>query len=193
MISAIVLAAGQSIRMGQSKMVLPWGKTTVIGKVVATILEAGVTAVYVVTGGNQKELKHALDRFPVKFVFNPDYENGEMIISVQIGINSLPEESSATLIVLGDQPQIENQVVKLIVERYQLTRNKIIVPSYQMHRGHPWLIDKSLWHEISDIQPPSNLHEYLIRNQEKISYVNINKSSILQDLDTPEVYKQHKP
>ena len=193
MISAIVLAAGRSLRMGQPKMMLPWGKTTVIGKVITTLLEAGLDDLHLVVGGNQEEQNEALQRFQVQVVFNPDYANGEMISSVQVGIRCLLGKSEAALIVLGDQPQIEVSVVQTITDFYITDRSKIIVPSYQMHRGHPCLIDKSLWGELLDLKPPHTLRDYLNQYQDDIFYVNVETPSVIQDLDSPDDYKKFHP
>lgn len=193
MISAIVLAAGKSLRMGQPKMALPWGNTTVIGKVIATLMDAGLSDLHVVTGGNQKVLEDVLIGFPIEFIFNPDINDGEMISSVQAGLKSLGRETIAALIVLGDQPQIETQTIQVIMNDYLSYRSKIVVPSYQMHRGHPWLIDRSLWGEVLTLKPSATLRDYLNQHQEKITYVNIDTPSIIQDLDTPDDYKRYNP
>jgi len=192
-ISALVLAAGQSQRMGQPKMLLPWGQTTVIEKVIFTLVEAGLTDLYVVAGGNYKDLEEVLAGFQPKVVFNPDYANGEMLSSVQVGLRSITEHSEAALIVLGDQPGIEVQVIKAIIEEYQSKKEKIIVPSYHMHRGHPWLIDRELWAEIEELRPPDTLRDFLIQHQEMISYIRVETPSVIQDLDTPQDYLAQKP
>ena len=193
MIAALVLAAGQSLRMGQAKMTLPWGQTTVIGKVVGTLLEGGISDLLIVTGGNQAALKKTLGLYPIEFVFNPDFANGEMISSVQVGLRHLYGRSEAALISLGDQPQIENSVVKAVIEEYLSHKSKIVVPSYQMRRGHPWLIARSLWDEILALNPANTLRDYLNSHQDFISYVSLDTPSILQDLDTPDDYKQFNP
>ena len=149
MISAIVLAAGQSKRMGQQKMLLPWGKTTVIGKVVSTLLEGGVHDIHVVTGGSHSELEKSSTEIQTKFHYSTKiFEMAKCSPLIQVGLSSL-WKSEAALIVLGDQPQIETWIVQAIVDRYLSTHHKIIVPSYNMHRGHPWLVEKSYWKEIS--------------------------------------------
>ena len=193
MISAIVLAAGRSIRMGSMKLVLPWGNFTVIGSVIATLLEAGLFDIYVVTGDNRKELEDALQKFDLNFCTNPDYLHGEMLSSVRVGLQCLGDDSEAAMIVLGDQPQVEAEVVCAIMDRYQLTRNKIIVPSYKMHRGHPWLIDRSLWRELRNLTIDQTLHDYLNKQQENINYVNVNTASVIMDLDTPSDYQKYNP
>jgi molybdenum cofactor cytidylyltransferase len=193
MISAIVLAAGQSKRMGQQKMFMPWGQTSVIGKVVSTLLEAGIMEVCVVTGGNQAELKETLGAYEISYTYNKDFANGEMLTSVQVGLESLGEKSEAVLIVLGDQPQIKVKVIQEIVERYGSTLHKIIVPSYQMHRGHPWLLEKTYWQDIQNIKPPETLRNFLKAHQEVIDYMTTDSQSIIQDLDTQADYFQYKP
>ena len=86
MISALVLAAGKSTRMGVQKMTLPWGNSTVIGKVITTIQEAGISNIQVVTGSKQKEVENVLTGFTLAFIFNPNYADGDMISSVQEGL-----------------------------------------------------------------------------------------------------------
>jgi molybdenum cofactor cytidylyltransferase len=154
-------------------------------------VDVGLSDLHVVSGRNPKELEEVLKGFPIELVYNPDFANGEMISSVQSGLRSLQKESDAALIVLGDQPQIEAQVVQEIMNRYLLTGSKIIVPSFQMHRGHPWLLDQSLWNEILDLKPTDTLRDYLHQQQHRIEYVNVNTASIIQDLDTPDDYKRY--
>jgi len=193
LISAIVLAAGKSSRMGVPKMTLPWGNSTVIGKVIITIQEAGLSNIQVVTGSNQKEVEDVLRGFPVEFIFNPNFTDGDMITSVQEGLRSIRGKSEAALIVLGDQPQIEPHTIKVITECYYSTRCKIVVPSYQMHRGHPWLLKRTFWDEVLALKTTLTLRDYLNRHQDKIKYVNVNTPSIIQDLDTMEDYKSFSP
>jgi len=165
MISAVVLAAGESKRMGQPKMILPWAEATVIGKVVKTLIEAGIDQIVVVTGSARNEVEHALDGYSVDIEFNQEYASGEMLKSAQTGIIALGKDIDATLIVLGDQPQIEQTTVTLILERYASTHQKIIVPSYTLHRGHPWLVDRVLWQEILELSSPKSLRDFLDKNK----------------------------
>lgn len=193
MISAIVLAAGQSTRMGVQKMLLPWGQTTVIGRVISTLKAAGIADIHLVTGGTDTAIRQALKGNEVNFIFNLDYRNGEMLTSIQVGLRSISDTAEAILIVLGDQPQIEAPVIQFIIERYQTTRHAIIVPSYQMHRGHPWMVGKAHWEEILELAPPQTLQDFLNKHKKEIDYVRVDTPSILQDLDTQKDYFQHKP
>ncbi len=193
MISAIILAAGQSKRMGQPKLLMPWGKTCVIGQVLSILREAGVDDIHVVTGGLQSELKEALKEYEVDFLFNKDFADGEMLMSVKVGLRGLGGETDASLIVLGDQPQIESRIVRAIVEESNAKHSMIIVPSYNMHRGHPWLVEKSYWPEILNLNPPMTMQKFLSVHDNAIDYIAVDTASVIQDLDTQTDYSQYKP
>src|SRR5512143_1124157 len=109
MIAAIILAAGQSKRMGRPKMLLPWGESTVIEHVIATFRQAGIEQVLVVTGGARQELQQAIARYPVVVVHNDNYADGEMLSSLQCGLKAMPAEAQAALVGLGDQPQVREE------------------------------------------------------------------------------------
>ncbi len=193
MISAIILAAGESRRMGQPKMLLPWGDQTVIEHVVNTFLRAGIEDLVVVTGGGHEQVEKAVKRYPVRNIHNWNYAAGEMLSSIQCGLREMPESTQAALIGLGDQPQIEQQSVRAICDTYKETDSALIVPSFQMKRGHPWLVARPLWNEILALQPPSTPREFLKDHSDQVRYVNLDTPTILADLDTPEDYDKAHP
>src|SRR5829696_1295957 len=126
MISAIILAAGESKRMGQPKMLLPWGETTVLQQVIATYQRAGVEDIIVVTGGAHRQVEEIVNKSGAHHNFNKEYSNGEMLSSIQCGLASMATQAQATLIGLGDQPQVREGTVRLICETFrpQPTRDK---------------------------------------------------------------------
>jgi molybdenum cofactor cytidylyltransferase len=193
MISAIILAAGQSRRMGRPKMLLPWGNRTVIEHVITTFLEAGVEDILVVTGAEREQVEQAMDGYPVRKAHNKEYAAGEMLSSLQCGLRAIPQEARAALIGLGDQPQVQKESIGLICEAFQDDTSRLIVPSFQMKRGHPWLAARALWDKILDLQPPETLRDFLKEHSEEIQYVNLDTSTILADLDTPEDYMKSRP
>ena len=193
MISAIILAAGQSKRMGQPKMLLPWGKMTVIEQVITTFLSAGLKDILIVTGGAEEEVLKAVDGYPVRQIHNPDYATGEMLSSLQFGIRTMSARTQATLIGLGDQPQIQEGSVRAICDVYRSSKSELIVPSFQMKRGHPWLVARPLWDEMLALEPPETLRDFLNRHADAIQYVKLDTPTILADLDTPEDYQNARP
>jgi len=192
MIAALILAAGQSKRMGQPKMLLPWGKTTVLETVIATFRAADVDDILVVTGGDRERVE-ALVGDSARTVFNPGYAAGEMLRSVQTGLAGLKPGTEAALIGLGDQPQVGESSVRAVVEAYRKSRASLVVPSYRMRRGHPWLVTRSHWKEILAMKFPASLRDFLNEHTDDIHYVEIDQNAILQDLDTPEDYLRSKP
>jgi len=188
----MILAAGESRRMGQPKMLLKWGETTVIGKVIATFQAAGNQDLLIVTGGAKEHVEKILGD-SVRTTFNADYARGEMLSSIQAGLAGLTSETEAVLIGLGDQPQVEERTVRLVMAEYRRTDASIVVPSYQMRRGHPWLVARAWWGEILQMRAPDTPREFLNRHSRAIHYVNVDSPSILQDLDTPADYLKSRP
>lgn len=193
MICAIILAAGQSKRMGQPKMLLPWGKSTVIGHVISTFLNAGIEDVIVITGGARDQVEGAIDPYPVRKIHNEEYAAGEMLSSIQRGLRGVPSQAQAGLIGLGDQPQVQEKNVRLICEAYRAGKSGLIVPSFQMRRGHPWLVARPFWDEILELKPPESPRDFLNRHANEIHYVSVDTPSVLADLDTPEDYRNSRP
>lgn len=192
MIAGVVLAAGLSRRMGQPKMLLPWGNATVIGAVLSRLHDADISPIMVVTGGASEAVRAAIQDPLIIVAFNPRFQEDSMVISLQTGLVALPEDVQAALVTLGDQPQLTTRVIRLLVEEYHRTGAALIVPSYQLRRGHPWLIDRCLWDAVLRMTPEETLREFLNRHENEIMYVNTNEVSIMQDLDTPQDYDRYR-
>lgn len=197
MISAIILAAGQSKRMGQPKMLLPWGNGTVLTHVIAVFREAGVEDILVVTGGAKEQVERLVSGPGVRTVFNEAFQTGEMLSSIQCGIRNLTspplsskEMEAAALIGLGDQPQVQAGSVRKVCEAFLETGSSLVVPSYQMRRGHPWLAARPLWEELVKMKPSQSPRDFLNAHAADIRYVNVDDPNILADLDTPEEYRK---
>jgi molybdenum cofactor cytidylyltransferase len=192
-VGAVVLAAGRSSRMGKSKIILPWGKTTVIGQIINTLLASNIRDIIVVTGGYREQVESILDGFPIKFVNNPFYESNEMHDSLQLGIKAAPDYLKAILVVLGDQPQILESTIIKVMEGYLSSEKPLIIPSFNMKRGHPWLVRRSLWQEIIELHTPATLRDFIQKHPDDIEYLVVPTTTVLEDLDTPEDYNKHKP
>lgn len=192
MISAIVLAAGESKRMGQPKMLMPWGKSTVLQTVISTLQTAGVDDILVITGGGHQQVNMLIGK-SVQIVFNENYAQGEMLSSLQVGLGVKKDEASAALICLGDQPQVQVRTVQRILQTYKEAHAPIIVPSYQMHRGHPWMVARELWDDILKMRAPNTPRDFLNSHEKEILYLALDTPTTLQDLDTKEDYLKLKP
>ena len=197
-ITAIILAAGKSTRMGSPKMLLPWGNTTVIERVISTFSKAGIEDILVVTGGASKQVEAIIldckKRYPVRSVYNEEYVAGDMLSSLQCGLRHLTDSGiGAAMIGLGDQPQIQERSVRLLLEAFSKTESPLVVPSFQMRRGHPWLVARRLWNELIEMDATQSPRDFLNAHAHDIHYVNMDTPSILADLDTPEDYHAAHP
>jgi molybdenum cofactor cytidylyltransferase len=191
-VTALVLAAGRSQRMGRPKMTLPLGASTVIGQVVASLAQAGLERILVVTGADRQGVEQALSRLPsgpvVETVYNPAFAAGEMLSSLQAGLRALGATCQAALVALGDQPQIQPEVARAVLAAYTAGMAPLVVPSYRLRRGHPWIVDRLLWKALFALQPDHSPRHFLAEYHQSIEYVVVDTNSILMDIDTPEDY-----
>ena len=187
------MAAGFSKRMGRPKMILPWGDTTVIGAIVEKLNKTNITPIVVVIGAVHEQVQEVLKDLPVHQVFNSRFEENSMVISLQTGLAFLSQKIEAVFVVLGDQPLLPVEVIQLLLDAHCRTHAALIVPSYNMRRGHPWLVDRSLWDEVMKLSPTQTLRDFLNAQSEQIHYVPVDTDLIFQDLDTPADYARLRP
>jgi molybdenum cofactor cytidylyltransferase len=184
---AIVLAAGKSERMGQQKLLLPFGAKTIIESVIDQILNAGIDRVLVVLGSDRKKIGLALEGKPLLTCVNNHFEEG-MHTSVVCGFQHLPENACAALLFLGDQPFIPVEVTQRIVFTWRQSGKGIIIPTYHGKRGHPTLFDCRLKDEIMHLDSGIGLRSVSIKFPEEILEVEVNFPQILRDIDTKNDY-----
>ena len=191
---AIVLAAGESQRMGRLKPLLPYGSVTVIEAVVRSLKASRVDQVCVVLGHRREEIVAKLQDEGVTCIANPDYAEG-MLRSVQVGVAGTPPDTAWFVIALGDQPSIQPSTVNLLLDAARSglaeePRVTIVVPSYGGRRGHPLVIHSCHRAEIGELRPDVGLRELLRRHPEAVRHVDVSVESVLHDMDTPEDYER---
>ena len=193
-IAAIILAAGKSTRMGAPKMLLPWGQSSVIETVVQHVLDMELTPVVIVTGANQAPIEEKLAPFSgrVQVIHNGQYDRLEMFFSIKLGIRQVADYCDAAMLFLGDQPHISPQTVVDLIALFTNRNASIVIPSYNMRRGHPILLHQRYFYEILGMPDDASLKTFLANNEREIQYLLIDDDSILEDMDSPEEYQQLK-
>lgn len=189
-VGAIVLAAGQSKRMKQPKMLLPWGDSTLIRHVCQQVAAARLYEVVVVAGEHAEEIQKQVADLPVQVVLNPDFAKGEMLSSLKVGLKAVEDRWAACLVVLGDQPSIEPSIITSLLDAYARGLGGIVAPSYQNRRGHPLLIDRAYWQAILDLPTGKAPRDVLRANEDAIYHVEMETDAVLTDIDTPEDYER---
>ncbi len=191
-VAAIVLAGGLSSRMGQSKVLMSWDGRPIIQTIVDRLKRMRLDEIVVVTGHMARQVTEALAHEPASIVHNAHCRTGEMLSSLQAGLQTLGPEFSACLIVLGDQPQIDNRIISEVISAYAEGKGSIVIPSYRKQRGHPVLIDRMYWPELLELPNGSAPRDVINAHSDAIYYVNVNTDSVLRDIDTPDDYQQER-
>jgi molybdenum cofactor cytidylyltransferase len=184
---AVILAAGESKRMGRPKLVMPFGSTTIIGEVISNIPEDIIEGKIIVLGAWKDEILEATAGMYVKHCYNKDYKRG-MLTSVRCGINALPENAEAVLFYPGDQPGNPPEVTVLLIRAREKTGKGILISVHDGKRGHPILIDKKYFSEINTLDEGIGLRGLSLMHPDDIFEVETGSKIILRDIDTPEDY-----
>ncbi len=187
MIWTVVLAAGESRRMGAQKLLLPFGDTTVVEAVVRTAAASRADRTLVVIGADGEAVRNKLEASGVEFAVNQDYRLG-MLSSVQAGFRALPAEAAAAVVMLGDQPFLAPAVVDKVIKAYREGGKGIVIPTFQGRRGHPLLIDLKFREEVLALDPAEGLRGLVSAHARDIGEVDVGDAGILRDMDTPEEY-----
>lgn len=152
-ITAIILAAGPSSRLGRPKQLLPWGGPTLLEMVVAQTLKWPVESVWVVLGSRHEEILDHLDFGDAGVIENSEWEEG-MASSIRVGLDVASRDPAieAAFIVMGDQPGIDPAVVAALLDHRRLSDAPVIVPKYRYVRGHPVLVGRALWARLMSLE-----------------------------------------
>ena len=187
MIWAMILAAGESRRMGRPKLLLPFGEKTMIETVIDGVFQSKADRILVVLGSNREKIEKKIGHLPLDIVVNPGFKEG-MLSSVQCGFHALPEETRAVLVFLGDQPSIPSEVIDRVVDAFKETGKGIVLPVYKGERGHPVLIDMKYRHDVKNLNPEVGLRELVYGHPDDILEVNMETAGILRDINDIEDY-----
>jgi len=188
MLSGIILAAGESRRMGRQKALLPYAGSTVIEHIVSQVLASGVDEVLVVLGHEAEAVQARLRGNAVRIVLNDRYRDG-MLSSVRAGLAALPEGTRSAAIFLGDQPQVRADVVRRLIARYHDCGQPILVPRHRGRGGHPAIISMDFRAEILGQHDNVGLRGLFHAHAEKVYHEDVDDPGVLEDLDTPEDYR----
>jgi molybdenum cofactor cytidylyltransferase len=189
MICAIVLAAGQSRRMGTQKLLLPFAGSTVIAMIVDQLLASPVDRTVVVVGRDREAITAALTGRTVSFVMNPAGES-EMLDSLRCGLRALPEGCEAVLVVLGDQPGLTSALVDGLVSAFGIDGPGLIVATHEGRRGHPLLIPADYFPEVLTRFDDTGLRGLLHAHPEQVREFAVSSLDVLLDMDLPEDYRR---
>jgi len=195
--AAVLLAAGRSSRMGQPKLLLPWGGTSVLGYLIRQWQDLNAGSVVVICAAGDQGIEEELDRlqFPkASRIYNPAPEQG-MFGSIKLAAAwkdwSAPVNSTLThwAIALGDQPHLHLRTLQAIIEFSSKHPDKICLPYHAGHRRHPVLLPRPFWLQLASCTD-QDLKAFLDRNREQVVTCRIDDPGLDLDIDYPADYQQ---
>lgn len=189
MISAILLAAGESRRMGDFKQLLMLDGKTFVEHCADTLLASRVDEIVIVTGHREQEVRLAIGGRSVSFAHNPDYGRG-MASSIKCGVQAVSKTAVACVVALVDQPLITSELIDRLIDTFEKTRPLIVIPTFDGRNGHPILFDLSLREEVLNMDIDRGLREVVRSHFAQIARVDASTSAVVEDFDFPEDYQR---
>jgi len=183
--AGLILAAGESSRMGSPKALLEFRGETFVDRLIRCFSEYCSPVIVVL--GNEPEVVRAGVRSPVKaiFVLNTDYQRGQFS-SMQCGLRAVPADADGVLFTPVDHPNVERATVAKLVA----SGAPIAIPQYIGRHGHPVLFSRSLIPEFLALPPDSSAKSVVTRYSDRTRFVDVTDPGILDDVDDPAAYRR---
>jgi len=192
MISAILLAAGESKRMGeQDKLFLKYKGNWIINHVMQNLWASKKSELIIVMNNNDNDLLNGQRTDEIQVVINPDFRRG-MTTSIQAGVGAASADTSGYMICLADQPLMQKEDYNEIIERFELLvkhdTKSIVLPFYNGERGNPVIFSSVYRDDIMGHQDMEGCKAIVQNNQKHVYRIEMINDHILKDVDTPEDY-----
>lgn len=193
LVSCIVLAAGESLRMGTDKLKLAAGNKNLLEHTVSNIIASGIRDLVIVTSPGKADSILPLrvkrsEGLNIKYVENPYHKEG-MSTSLKAGLEAVDLHSQGALFALADQPHLPEWIYSLLTRAYMDQLDLVTCPVYREERGNPVLFDRRIWPLVLGLtgdQGGRALFQMLKKDQ--LAYVEVKTPAVLLDIDSPEDY-----
>ena len=190
-IAGLILAAGESRRMGKPKALLEIGGETFLDRLIRVMGES-CSPVIVVLGHEAQRIRSALNQAgTAAFVPNQDYGRGQLS-SLQCGLAAVPSEAEGVLFTLVDRPFVEPSTIARIRERFQerVPPEVLVVPRVGLRHGHPVCLARELIPEFLSLPPEAQARDVIHRHAGETAYVDVEDTGTLADVNDPEDYQR---
>jgi molybdenum cofactor cytidylyltransferase len=188
-VEGIVLAAGESRRMGYPKPLLQIGGRTFIEHIAETML-AVVPRLVIVVGAHRERVQAAIPRDNrIAVVENPHYTRGQLS-SLKAGLGAIAAEAAGVLVHLGDHPMVRAATFRAIVDSYDRVGKPIVIARHDGRRGHPLIFDRAICSELLSAPEEEGARYVVNADAARVEYVDLDDPGINLDLDTPSDLKR---
>jgi len=185
MISAVLLAAGQSKRMGgDNKLIKKYNKKYLINHIIGTLIKSKVNKIIVVLGFQKSKVRKIIVKNKkINFVFNTNYKSG-MASSIKTGLKRISEKSIGFLIVQADMPLISTKIIDSLCYAIRNSNKEIVAPIYKRNMGNPIGFKRSMTRILNKTSGDSGAKKMIKRNKKNLSLIRVNSKSIFKDFNT---------
>lgn len=187
-IAALILAAGNSSRMGEAKQLLPWSNTTLLGNAIEVAHRASVSKVFVVLGAEAVRIQKALFSHSYEVIINQHWQQG-LGSSISAGISGILHSGikpNGILIMLADQPFIDAAYINLMIAHFEAKEGRIISTGYGSKMGVPAIFHNCFFDALQNLKGDEGASSLILRNKDICLSLDPGKKTT--DLDTPEDY-----
>jgi len=188
MLTAIVLAAGESQRMGSPKALLKIGEQTFLGKILCDLKGAGAGKILAVLGAYAEDIRSVVDLSGVTALFNPEYKSGQLS-SLWAALRQLPPETRGVLFTLVDHPGVALETYRQLIAAWEENPEAIIIPEYGGRGGHPVIFPAALAGEFLAAPPSQGARFVIYHHPELVKKIPVSDPGVRKDIDTPEDYQ----
>lgn len=185
-IAALVLAAGQSRRMGENKLLADVDRQAMIVRTVKAVLASSVKPVLIVTGHQHAAIESALKGLPVRLIHNAHFADG-LSTSLRAGISALPPNTEGALVCLGDMPSVTSEQIDRLVAAFDPAESRAIcVPTFKGKRGNPVLWSAEFFPEMMTVAGDTGAKHLIGTYADAVCEIEMPDDAVLTDIDTPE-------
>lgn len=190
MVAGLILAAGESSRMGRDKALLNYRGRTFLETIFQTLRDADIARIVVVLGHHANEIQKAVDLAGASVVFNHDYQRGQTS-SLQVGLRALESpELESVVLCLVDHPAVSAATVRALADSFQQSPAPVVIPTHQGKHGHPIVIARALFAELLALGPDDGANVVIRKHRDATHFLEVDDPGILLDVDDPERYAQ---
>ncbi|MDR3675404.1 MAG: nucleotidyltransferase family protein [Acidobacteriota bacterium] len=190
MIAGLILAAGESRRMGRDKALLSYRGRTFLETIISNLSNAGADKITVVLGHHAETIQRAVNLSTVRVVVNHDYQRGQTS-SLQLGLSAaVVDAPEAVILCLVDHPAVSADVIAKLIEQFKSTHPLVLIPTHKGERGHPVVISQKLFPELLALLPVEPANSVTRKYRDVTQFVEVADRGILVDVDEPRTYER---
>jgi molybdenum cofactor cytidylyltransferase len=192
----MILAAGESSRMGRDKALLDYRGSTFLNHLISLFLPR-LSPVVVVLGHNAPAIRAAIAAEPaaesadLRVVVNDRYKLG-MLSSLQAGIRALPPGAPGALFTLVDHPAVQESTLDQLVEAFARGGAPLVIPRYQAKRGHPVAASRAILEEILALPAETSAKDVIHAHRSETRFLDVDDPGVVTDVDSPPEYEDLK-